>query len=405
MTRAMKDSGVPWIGEIPATWEYSRLKDYYDFEKGKNAALYTQEYLGEHKGIYPVYSGQTENNGVMGFIDSYDYNIGECLFTTTVGAKVMTPKILNGKFSLSQNCLIMKPKRECSNQFFYYSLLPLFEYTKSLIPTYMQPSLRVSDLNRFGIYTPCLKEQQRIADFLDAKCARIDAVIEQTRASIEEYKKLKQAIITRAVTKGLRPDRPMKDSGIEWIGEIPEDWQLSKIKYFYTCYDGKRVPVDSGERRSGPYPYWGAGSITDYVDDYLFDEELVLLGEDGAPFFDHTRPVAFLINEKVWINNHIHVLKPKPTISSKFLVYWLNNVEYRTYINGSILNKLTQSNMNNIAFAVPHLAEQQLIAEYLDDKCASIDSVIEQKTNLIEELESYKKSLIFEYVTGKKEVL
>ena len=103
--------------------------------------------------------------------------------------------------------------------------------------------------------------------------------------------------------------REMKDSGIEWIGEIPENWQVTKIKYFFDCLDGRRVPVDSAERVNGPYPYWGAGSITDYVDKYLFDEEIILLGEDGAPFFDHTRPVAFLINERVWVNNHIHVLK------------------------------------------------------------------------------------------------
>ena len=169
--------------------------------------------------------------------------------------------------------------------------------------------------------------------------------------------------------------RQMKDSGIEWIGEIPETWKLSKVKYFVDCYDGKRVPIDSGLRKSGPYPYWGAGSITDYVDDYLFDEELVLLGEDGAPFFDYTRPVAFLINEKVWVNNHIHVLKPRKTVNSRFLVHYLNNVDYKSYINGSILNKLTQSNMNNIAFTVPSLEEQEKIADYLDQQCAHIDAV------------------------------
>ena len=109
--------------------------------------------------------------------------------------------------------------------------------------------------------------------------------------------------------------REMKSSGVEWIGCIPQSWRITKIKYFYDCYDGRRVPVDAALRSSGPYPYWGAGSITDYVDKYLFDEELVLLGEDGAPFFDYTRPVAFLINEKVWVNNHIHVLKPKEPLN------------------------------------------------------------------------------------------
>ena len=164
--------------------------------------------------------------------------------------------------------------------------------------------------------------------------------------------------------------REMKDSGIEWIGEIPREWGISKVKYFYDCYDGKRVPVDSAERTPGPYPYWGAGNITDYVNDYLFDEEIILLGEDGAPFFDHTRPVAFLINEKIWVNNHIHVLKPKESVISRFFVYWLNNVDYKSYINGSILNKLTQSNMNSIAFVIPSLAEQQSIADFLDAQCA-----------------------------------
>lgn len=193
--------------------------------------------------------------------------------------------------------------------------------------------------------------------------------------------------------------REMKDSGIEWIGEIPENWQVTKIKYFFDCLDGRRVPVDSAERVNGPYPYWGAGSITDYVDKYLFDEEIILLGEDGAPFFDYSRPVAFLINEKVWVNNHIHVLKAKESVNSRFLVHWLNNVDYKSYINGSILNKLTQSNMKTIAFAVPPLVEQGRIANFLDKECAQIDAVIEQTSASIEEYKKLKQSIISEAVT------
>ena len=193
--------------------------------------------------------------------------------------------------------------------------------------------------------------------------------------------------------------REMKDSGIEWIGEIPKEWGISKVKYFYDCYDGKRVPVDSAERTPGPYPYWGAGNITDYVNDFLFDEEIILLGEDGAPFFDHTRPVAFLINERIWVNNHIHVLKPKKSVISRFLVYWLNNVDYKSYINGSILNKLTQSNMNSIAFAIPSLAEQQQISDLLDDQCSHIDSVIKKTRAAIEEYKRLKQSVITQAVT------
>lgn len=170
--------------------------------------------------------------------------------------------------------------------------------------------------------------------------------------------------------------REMKDSGVEWIGEIPKKWKISKVKYFVKCFDGKRIPIDIGERKPGPYPYWGAGSITDYVENYIFDEELILLGEDGAPFFDYTRPVAFLVNEKIWVNNHIHVLKPSKTISSLFLTFFLNAVDYKTYINGSILNKLTQNNMKNITIVLPTFEEQYKIARLLNEKCEKIDSII-----------------------------
>lgn len=191
----------------------------------------------------------------------------------------------------------------------------------------------------------------------------------------------------------------MRESGIEWIGKVPDNWVITKIKYFFDCYDGKRKPVDSSERKSGPYPYWGAGSITDYVDNYLFDEELILLGEDGAPFFDNTRPVAFLINERIWVNNHIHVLKPHKTINSRFLVHWLNNVDYKSYINGSILNKLTQSNMNSISLALPPLEKQKCIADFLDKKVSEIDSVIAKTKVSIEEFKKLKQSIITEAVT------
>ena len=191
----------------------------------------------------------------------------------------------------------------------------------------------------------------------------------------------------------------MKNSGIEWIGEIPAAWQVSKIKYFFDCLDGKRVPVDAGERISGPYPYWGAGSVTDHVNDYLFDEELILLGEDGAPFFDYTRPVAFLVNEKIWVNNHIHVLKPHRSVCPSYLVHYLNNVDYKTYINGSILNKLTQSNMNTIAFVVPPYEEQVRIAAFLDRKCTEIDAVIERTKATIEEYRKLRQAIVTDAVT------
>jgi type I restriction enzyme S subunit len=191
----------------------------------------------------------------------------------------------------------------------------------------------------------------------------------------------------------------MKPSGIAWIGDVPQSWKISRLKYNVTCLDERRIPVDAALRNPGPYPYWGAGSIVDYVDNYIFDEELVLLGEDGAPFFDKYRPVAFLIAEKIWANNHIHVIKGKPGICNRFLVHYLNSVEYREYINGSILNKLTQGNMNEIVCPIPSDVEQEAIADFLDSQCAKIDGVIADIEKQIEILQKYKKSLITEAVT------
>lgn len=193
--------------------------------------------------------------------------------------------------------------------------------------------------------------------------------------------------------------RKMKDSGLEWVGQVPVHWKFCRLKYLVDCLDGRRVPIDSGKREPGPYPYWGAGRITDYVNDYLFNEELILLGEDGSPFFDDTRPVAFLVNDKIWVNNHIHVLRSHCDLSSSFLVHYLNSVDYHSYINGSILNKLTQSNMNEIVVVLPDTQEQRRIADFLNAKCAEIDALATDIQAEIDTLEQYRCSVITETVT------
>lgn len=411
MTRAMKDSGIEWIGEIPKDWGYVPLKAYYEFEKGKNAALYTQEYIGENEGPYPVYSGQTQDEGIMGRVNSYDYDIKKCLFTTTVGAKVMTPKILTGRFCLSQNCLIMKQIQQVYDNFIYYLLIPLFDYYKSLIPTYMQPSLRIEDLKSYRFYLPSIPEQQKIADFLDEKCSHIDSVLEKVRASIDEYKQLKQSVITQAVTKGIRPNRPMKDSGIEWIGEIPQDWKVIKGKNVLellskpvketdtviTCFRDGEVTLRSKRREDG-----FTISLQEIGYQGIDIGDLVVHGMDGfagAIGISDSRgkgtPVLSVLDSKQ---------------NKKYLMYYLRAMAF----NGVFIALSTGirvrscdtswNKLKNLPYPIPTEDEQVEIVAYLDDKCSEIDKLITKKEQLIEELETYKKSLIYEYVTGKKEV-
>ncbi len=412
----MKNSGIEWIGEIPDSWEYFRLKDYYEFEKGKNAAIYTQEYIGTHPGEFPVYSGQTENDGVMGNISSFDYDEEECLFTTTVGAKVMTPKVLNGKFSLSQNCLIMKRVKPCCNKYIFYQLFPLFDYTKSMIPTYMQPSLRISDLNTYGFFSPNEIQQRKIADYLDSKCAEVNKLIDIQQAQIDKLKEYKQSVITEAVTKGLDPTVPMKDSGVEWIGMIPEGWRVVKNKVLFQNVSIKgfgNARVLSLYRDLGVVP-------KDTRED---NHNVTSLDTDG---YKHVEINDLVINKmKAWsgslaISDYDGIVSPAyyvckvnyKYVDKRFIHHYLRNKHmvalYEMYSAGLRVGQwdLAIDDFLNIEIAVPDsLREQKEIAIYIDDKCAKIDKLIAIKQAKIDKLQEYKKSLIYEYVTGKKEVM
>ena len=192
-----------------------------------------------------------------------------------------------------------------------------------------------------------------------------------------------------------------KDSGVEWLGEIPEDWKVKKLSWLTKCLDRQRIPLNAEERgrMQGDYPYIGANSILDYVDQWLFDEELVLLGEDGAPFFDKSRPVAFRITGKTWVNNHAHVLRPQGTIDAKFLAHALNCVDYRAFIDGSTRDKLTQGDMSGIPVQCPKVKEQRAIADFLDHETAKIDGLVARKERLIELLQEKRTALITHAVT------
>ena len=200
-TGPMKDSGVEWIGEIPEHWEIRPLKHLFRFKKGKNAQRLTSEFIQKNPGNYPVYSGQTENNGIMGSINTFDYAVDEVLFSTTVGAKVMTPLTIRGKFSLSQNCLIGIPKKKSTaTDFFYYALHPLFSFQRASIPDHMQPSLRVSDIANFSTMCPSEQEQKTIVDYLKESDVRNDAVINRALQAISLIREKCSAMITAAVT-------------------------------------------------------------------------------------------------------------------------------------------------------------------------------------------------------------
>lgn len=192
-----------------------------------------------------------------------------------------------------------------------------------------------------------------------------------------------------------------KDSGIEWIGEIPTNWNKSLVKYEFINLDSKRKPINAESRGDmmGEYDYYGASGVIDKIDDYIFDEALLLIGEDGANLVMRNLPLIYVAKGKYWVNNHAHILKPFLRNDLMYMAYQLELTDLTTYITGSAQPKLTQENLSSIPVIVPNNKTQKVIASYLNCKTAQIDSIIENKENLNELLKEKRQAIISEAVT------
>ena len=286
---------------------------------------------------------------------------------------------------------------------------------------------RISRTQMGNIYfpMPSYAEQKSIVIYLDSKCAEIDKVVEQTRATIEEYKKLKQAIITEAVTKGVRGPRPMKPSGAEWIGDIPEEWECRKLKTLVLEPDSVFIDgdwIESKDISSSGIRYFTTGNVGDGVfkhqgTGYVSEKTFQLLNcteaRGGDLVFSRLNlPVgrACILPpiDKCVVAVDVVIARLDSICYNKYIMYTTMCERYQSLTailaRGTTMQRISRTQLGNISFPLPYYNEQQEIAAYLDTKCTEIDRIIEKKEQLIEELGSYKKSLIYEYVTGKKEV-
>ena len=193
----------------------------------------------------------------------------------------------------------------------------------------------------------------------------------------------------------------MSARGTYLLPKLPPAWRATPVRYATTCLDGRRVPLNGDERgrRQGDYPYWGANGVVDAIDDFIFDEPLVLLGEDGAPFFDKSKSVAFFVTGRIWVNNHIHVLRTEPGFEPRFVAYALNATDYTPWIEGSTRDKLTQDKMGSILLPTPTLAEQQTIANFLDKESIRTDGLLAAKQRLLDLLAEKRRAIIATAVT------
>ena len=431
MGREMKKSGIEWIGDIPETWNVYRHK--HVMHKEKNLC---EHYNGEDI-ISLTMNGVVIRNLDAGgkmpaTFDGYQYVDPEdlllCLFDIDV-----TPRCVG----LVKNYGITSPAysrfkvHQGYHSAYYDYLLRTIDDKKVLVhlAKNLRSTFTESDFGALPTVVPPLEEQKKIALFLDSECSRIDSVIEKTQASIEEYKKLKQAIITEAVTKGIRPKRKMKESGIEWVKEIPSEWTLSKVKVDYSF--GKGLPITKDNLVEDGVPVISYGQIhakantgvginkdlIRYVSDYYMDNNPGSLVRAGDFIFADTSEdvdgcgncVYIDIEDNLFAGYHTIILKSRKAVNNKYYAYLFKSDSWRkqirTKVSGVKVFSVSKKMLSNASLLVPSYDEQKEIVRYLDNKCDSIDRIVSAKENLITELESYRKSLIFEYVTGKKEVV
>lgn len=406
--REMKDSGIEWIGAIPQDWLLSKIGSLYTQRNEKVSDKDYQPLSVTMQGILPqlATAAKTNDGGNRKLVRVGDFAINSR--SDRRGSCGISP--LDGSVSLIN--IILTPRTAMHPG--YYSWLfhttlfadEFYKWGHGIVADLW--TTRWQEMKSITVPVPEYAEQERIAAFLDAECAEIDTVLEKTRASIEEYKKLKQAVITQAVTKGIRGDRPMKDSGIEWIGEISQDFEIVKLKWLCDVLDQFRSPVTADKRNQNAdvlYDYYGASGAIDKIDGYTIDDHVMLIGEDGANLRMRNLPIMYEINGKAWVNNHAHILKPKAGVDFYFIFYALEALDLNYYITGSAQPKLSQDNLRNIWVPITDFTGQKRIAAYISDVCDEFDCLIAKKQQYLTEIENYKKSLIYEYVTGKKEVV
>ena len=432
MARKMKDSGIEWIGEIPEGWEVSQLKYATRWKSEKGCPDAPVLSLYRDFGVVPKDS-RDDNHNVTS-LDTSNYKVVD------VGDLVINKmKAWQGSMAVSDYRGIVSPAYHvCSitsnkvNKRYLHHLLrnPAYLPEYARLSTGMrigQWDLGFDDFKNIPFLIPPLDEQAKIADYLDNGCASLDATLSKTRSSIEEYKKLKQAIITQAVTKGVRGEREIKDSGVEWIGEIPKEWRKTQLRHSATIKSGITLGKSySKDTVLIERPYLRVANVQGgYVDlndlatiEVTPDEDLKYRLHSGDVLMTEGGDRDKLGRGCVWHGeikpclhqNHVFAVQTNETILlPEFLEYLTASDGGRSYFDVTAIkttNLACTSSSKVLAFTIPlpPIEEQIEIVSFIKKRSLELNKLIMKKELLAQELESYKKSLIYEVVTGKREV-
>ena len=431
--REMKDSGVEWIGEIPIEWDIIKCKYVSNLYTGnsikdENKSFYEDStnavpYIAT-KDIDVIFNTINYENGLYiknnddSFVRANKNDILMCIEGGSAGRK----KARVDKTVCFINKLCCFHPLKIDSLFLYYLLnSPHYEKEFRFNISGLIGGVSKSKLMNFIFPYPLLEEQQKISAYLDDKCTKIDSMIEKQQKIIDKLKEYKQSIITEAVTKGLNLDVKMKNSGIEWIGKIPENWNIGKISYFFEIQLGKMLQpnkkhetdtlenylcalnVGNNKIKLSPLKQMWFSVSEKEIYSLRAGDLLVVEGGDIA-----SCDIICCDLNNTFFQNALHRVKAKQNCDLRILKYFLWFAKSIGHID-LICNKATIAHFSkekflSLPYIVMNINQQQQIADYLDKKCSAIDSAIEKKQAIIEKLQEYKKSLIYEVVTGKKEV-
>lgn len=412
-----KDSGVNYFGEIPSDWKVLNLRYVFDFLNEKRFPLSALERESK-KGIYPYYGA----SGIIDYVDEYLLD-EETILIAEDGANLLsrsTPLafIAKGKYWVNNHAHILKPKNLLFNFWTYF--LQSLDYTIYITGS-AQPKLSREKLGEVIVLYPSLEEQTQIANFLDHETAKIDSLIEKQQQLIQLLKEKRQAVISHAVTKGLNPDVAMKDSGVEWLGEVPEHWDTTKIKYVAELTP-KKSEVSSNDNRLCtfvPMEKLKLGSlikdeekpISEVIGGYTYFKNGDLLLAKVTPCFENKNMVVAsdLKNGIGFGSSEIYVLRTNHKVNTQFLYYRLQEDQFMELGTGAMtgaggLKRVPSEFLNNFEFALPPLSEQIAITKYLNQYLIKNEYLMNKAQSAIQLMQERRTALISAAVTGKIDV-
>ena len=410
MAREMKDSGIEWIGEIPREWDIVSIGRLFCVLAGGDAKPEYYSPVKNEAHPFPVYTNTMKKDQVYSYTSKPFFR--ENTITVTGRGAIGIAFFRETPYDAIIRLLSLSPKFNIDGRFYAYWINSVIHFFSDSAAVGQLSAIQMAAYKT--VY--CSKDEQiLISNFLDTQCAHIDSVIEKTRAAIEEYKKLKQSVITQAVTKGIRPNREMKDSGIEWIGEIPKEWDtlfafqvFEQVKNKNTgLIESNLLSLSYGKiiRKSIDTTF---GLLPESFEGYniINEDDIVLRLTDLQN--DHKSLRVGITKQKGIITSAYLTLRNNSKSCPDYLYYYLHSFDVAKGFYGmgaGVRQGLNWNELKHLIILCPPENEQTEIVSFLNCKIPEIDSLISKKEQLITELEAYKKSLIYEYVTGKKEVL